>query len=94
MDNNPNPRVKAALEELSAALHEQFDNEVSSDDVAGFSAGLTIGAGRAPGGSAPTRLPVPIGTAFCLFRGTDSCGFYSDEGDGAPGSCTVYIWGN
>lgn len=94
MDSNPNPRVKAALEELSAALHEQFDSDAASDDVVGFGAGLTIGTGRMPGsGSSPTRIPVPIGSAFCLFRSTDSCGLYTtDPDDPGPNSCTVYIY--
>ena len=90
MDQGPNPRVQAALEELAHALHEQFDGDTDADEVAGFSVGgLTIGAGRIP---IPTRIPNPTGTAFCLFRGTDSCGVYSDEGDGAPDSCTIYVW--
>lgn len=87
MDNEPTPRVRAALEELAAALHEQYAGS-EDDEVAGYGANLTIGPRR----SEPTRIPVPVGTAFCLFRGTDSCGLYTDEGEGAPDSCTVYIW--
>lgn len=87
MNDQPSPRVQAALEELAVALHEQYAD--GNDDVAGFSiGGLNLGTG----GRIPiTRTPVPT-SSFCLFRGDGSCGIYNDSDDGPVTSCTIHVW--